>query len=149
MPIIQGYECIKLKGHPLASKNGVVFVHRKVWFEHNGEIPKGFVIHHKNGNKLDNRIENLEMCSRSEHMKEHYKEGLGVLNGEAAMCELTCVICGTKFIRKQSMNAYNDKHKNSKHALRTCSRSCWAVVANAYKHGTVEKIIDRAMKGKP
>ena len=38
-----------------------------------GEIPKGMDIHHKNLNKLDNRIENLQMMTKSEHQKLHRK----------------------------------------------------------------------------
>jgi len=45
--------------------------HRFVWRKNFGEIPKGFVIHHKNGNKKDNRIENLECLSILEHEKKH------------------------------------------------------------------------------
>lgn len=34
-------------------------------------------VHHKNGNKLDNRPENLEVMTRSEHMKHHAAHGQG------------------------------------------------------------------------
>lgn len=48
--------------------------HRSVWIKYNGNIPKGQVIHHTNGNKLDNRIENLQMMSLSNHIKLHLSE---------------------------------------------------------------------------
>ena len=50
-----------------------VFKHRMIWEEHHGKIPQGFVVHHKNGNKHDNRIENLELLSCHEHMKLHWE----------------------------------------------------------------------------
>ena len=49
-------------------------MHRDVWEYHNGEIPDGFDIHHKNGDRTDNRIENLEMIEKSEHGKIHSHE---------------------------------------------------------------------------
>lgn len=38
-------------------------------------VPRGYEIHHKNKDRNDNRIENLEMLSRSEHAKLHVKIG--------------------------------------------------------------------------
>ena len=52
--------------------------HRLVWEQHYGAIPKGHVIHHLNGIKTDNRIENLACLSRRFHspktITEPYKK---------------------------------------------------------------------------
>ena len=55
-------------------KKGYSTLHRDIWrYEHNAEIPKGYDIHHKDGNYLNNDIKNLELITRSEHAKEHWK----------------------------------------------------------------------------
>lgn len=43
--------------------------HRLVWEQRNGPMPKGWVVHHLNGVKDDNRIENLAAMPRHEHHK--------------------------------------------------------------------------------
>ena len=48
-------------------------VHRTVWEANHGPIPEGSVIHHKSGDRLDNRIENLELISRGGHASLHHK----------------------------------------------------------------------------
>lgn len=45
--------------------------HRFIWQLHNGPIPKGMVVHHKNGNKTDNRLDNLELMSLASHARLH------------------------------------------------------------------------------
>lgn len=44
-------------------------VHRVIWSKFHGEIPNGYIIHHKNGNSLDNRLDNLEMMLWGEHSR--------------------------------------------------------------------------------
>lgn len=47
-------------------------LHRLIWEDFYGcEVPKGFVIHHKNGDKLDNCILNLQLMRDKEHRSFH------------------------------------------------------------------------------
>lgn len=52
-----------------------VYEHHLVWWKATGEVPDYQVgnIHHKNGDKRDNRVENLERISRSRHSVLHAK----------------------------------------------------------------------------
>ena len=54
------------------------FMHRYVWKTYNGEIPEGFHIHHKDGDRSNNDISNLELLSASEHSKLHAKDNAWV-----------------------------------------------------------------------
>ena len=47
-------------------------LHRLIWEDFYGtKIPEGYHIHHKNGNKLDNCILNLQLLSESDHIRLH------------------------------------------------------------------------------
>lgn len=57
--------------------------HRVIWEKVHGPIPKGYEIHHKNGDGRDNRLENLQMLTSSEHRYLHAqlrKEGCDVVD---------------------------------------------------------------------
>lgn len=68
-----GYVKIRVgRGHPLADPNGYAYEHLVVWVSSGRNRPiNGETLHHLNGIKTDNRIENLQKLSRSRHNAEH------------------------------------------------------------------------------
>lgn len=72
----QGYVCI----HAPDWYTGWVFGNKRalehiiVYCKHHGltEIPKGFIVHHKDEIKTNNVASNLELLSRAEHARLHY-----------------------------------------------------------------------------
>lgn len=78
----KGYILVKSHGHPRAKGPGwYVQLHVLTLEDHIGRYLKWFgpshpeteVCHHKNEDKTDNRIENLELMTFSEHVKHHNK----------------------------------------------------------------------------
>lgn len=65
-----GYELVHL------SKDGVVkayTVHKLVYMAFNGDYDFSLQINHKDGNKTNNRLENLELVNQSDNVKHSYR----------------------------------------------------------------------------
>lgn len=60
-------------GYWQSTKSAAIYAHRWVWMMYFGEIPKGMVIHHIDGNPSNNEITNLQMLKHSDHIKYHWR----------------------------------------------------------------------------
>lgn len=82
----EGYVVLHVPGR------GQVFEHRYVMEQYIGRpLEPGEEVHHRNENKSDNRIENLELTRRAPHMQIHHRAKLQ--NGWARDYPF-CVECG-------------------------------------------------------
>jgi len=82
------------------------YIHQVVWEHFNGEIPKGYVIHHIDGDKSNNEISNLQIMTQHEHMELHRENIVSEKN--------ICDYCGKEFVSKP----------NFKGVCRFCSEEC-------------------------
>ena len=92
------YILIRSVGHPRAKFNGkYVAEHVLVMEKHIGRfLFPNEIVHHINENKKDNRIENLQLMTRSEHMKKHNPKIRGKI-GVCSECGKTKPIDAIKF----------------------------------------------------
>lgn len=71
--IVNGYRVVSIR-------NGAVKkqcrVHRVIWIAQNGVIPEGMVVDHINNDKLDNRIENLQLLTPEDNSSKASNDGL-------------------------------------------------------------------------
>lgn len=74
MPITMAKVFKDKKGYKRYANSGIP-VHRHVArMKIGGAIPKGFVVHHKDGNKLNNSRTNLQVMPRKSHSRLHAKK---------------------------------------------------------------------------
>lgn len=70
-----GYICIYYPDYPKCTKDGYVMEHVYIMEQHLGRLlTDDEIVHHINKKRDDNRLENLMLMTKSEHMSMHSKE---------------------------------------------------------------------------
>ena len=84
-------------------------------------------VHHKDGNRKNNNIDNLELTDKKKHAIHH---GIGK---ETKFIRLNCPICSRVF-EKEMRNS----HIIKKNFSSCCSRRCSAILSNKFRNLTDE-----------
>lgn len=101
--------------------------HRVVVEEATGrKLAKSEHVHHKNHVKDDNRLENLEVLTVTEHIREHHAE-----RRVEKVVTLSCPTCGARF----EMMPGRVRYRRKKYVDIYCSRKCSAAAGRAAQLG--------------
>ena len=112
--------------------NNRLKLHRLIFEDfYNFKIPKGYIIHHKNGNKLDNCILNLQMIKQEEHIRLHHK-GKKVTNETKK-----------KQSKRQNTTGYFRVHKQKNKKLKQGFEWCYRYYDNGKRIGITSIDLDK------
>ena len=68
-----GYYQVWMPEHPIARKNGHISLHRMIAYDAGILTDISMVVHHINGIKTDNRVENLQALPKEKHLSITHK----------------------------------------------------------------------------
>lgn len=70
-----GYVLVRCPDYPAAKPNGYVFEHRLAMARHLGRpLTSDELVHHRDGDRQNNAVDNLELTTNSAHVSGHMQE---------------------------------------------------------------------------
>lgn len=102
-------------GYYRRTSGGRAWLHHVVWECHFGPIPHGHHIHHRDENKANNAIENLQLVTPAEHGRIHCPP--------EPIPERACLYCGKSLERKVYPSGRFDSPSNLRNRL-YCDNRC-------------------------
>lgn len=61
----------RVNGYYACTNSNRHYLHRAIWESTNGKIPKEYDVHHKDSDKTNNALSNLELIAKSEHSSKY------------------------------------------------------------------------------
>ena len=117
---------VYLPNHPRANKMGHIHRHITVYEAvHRIEVKPPYVVHHMDGNTLNDNPENLLLMTISEHRKEHLRRK----GRELKLVIRTCEYCRKEF----NLKKHRLKDKDSNRG-RFCSQECYHAMKRSDSH---------------
>jgi ribosomal protein L37AE/L43A len=129
-----------LRVRKIGGKSRTILLHRVVWEYHNGSIPDGFDVHHKNGVKTDNRLENLLPLKRGDHLRLH-NSGIDRMYSNHPVLTKVCPVCGEKFETRRETKIYCSNTCGHKQ-IKRCFLERRGTHVRKYSHDRWERIKD-------
>lgn len=63
-------------------RRGDLREHVAVWQEAHGPVPRGYLVHHRNEDRADNRLRNLRLMTRAQHTQLHHAGKISPMRGK-------------------------------------------------------------------
>ena len=149
-----GYYVVYIPEHPYDFGRVYVYEHRRIIEKQLGRyLTSSEIVHHKDGNKLNNSVDNLELCSSiAEHKVEHRTQNSKVKrmpNEQNLMIECACG-CGNTFLKYDEYGRERRyfgcgcpmRHKKKmKQRIVPCACGCGEKIEKYDKHGRIRRYI--------
>ena len=124
-------------------------LHVAIWeYVHNQEVPKGYVVHHIDGNTFNNNPQNLECISLREHLELHKESRISYGKSEAGKKHLEEIReLASKWHKSEEGREWHKEHAKKNMELKREKRIC-QICGQEFEYCKVKKRENWAYDGR-